>query len=46
MLLFLIAVNAACDSAQRTADQGARSKRATRQGADPKTRTGSDGAAG
>lgn len=46
MLLFLIAINAACDSAQRTAYQGACSERASRQCADPEASTGSDGTAG
>jgi len=45
-ILFLIAVNAACDTAQRAAYQGACSEGASSQGADPKARAGSDGASG
>jgi hypothetical protein len=43
---FLIPVNAACDAAQRAAYQGACSEGASRQGADSKACTGSDGTAG
>jgi hypothetical protein len=45
-ILFLIAVNAACDTAQRAAYQGASSKGASGQGADAKACAGSDGTAG